>query len=165
MGYGHHKYPGYRKLTGNELCNRAIRERLLERHAQYEGFPVFKSPFKVTGPLCVSDGAIQFEFTMIVVDSDKSKVNVDPTIHDVFLARTWGCRLPWTQLPPTLDYRWSVAKWKYPDSPCLFVRQARHLFFIKSTLPPSTLFSPPSFTPSSSDFLLGDCTSILCCNF
>jgi hypothetical protein len=122
VGYRNRTYPGYRKLKRDEFCNRAIRERLLDLYAQYEGFPLAESPFHAKGPLCVAEGAVQWEFKWAVVDSKQSFESAS-TIRDVFLAETGGFRCPWTESSSTLDDRWNVGEWPGLDCPCLFIRQ------------------------------------------
>ncbi len=127
VGYGNKDYPGYHKMTQAQWLDRAIRQRLLEVHAQHAGFPLAEPTVVVKGLLYVAEG---------VVLIDGSRVNVvgkvpgqELTVRGVFAAMNWGTKVAWTKTPPSLDATWSVWATDIGDAPCLFVRSVRCIFY------------------------------------
>jgi hypothetical protein len=129
VGYGNKDYPGYHKLIEAQLLDRAIRQRLLEVHAQHAGFPIAEPTLVVKGDLCVMEGFVRIDTSSVTV-VDKL-YDVDLTVRDVFAAMMWDTKVAWTKKPPSLDDLWRVGVYgNIGDDPCLFIRSVpvRHVF-------------------------------------
>jgi hypothetical protein len=123
VGYGNKVYTRYNKLTEAQLQDRAIRQRMLEVHAQHAGFPLAEPTLEIKDTLCVAEGWL---------DIDGSWVNVvgkvlwqTPTVRGVYAAMNWNTEVAWTETPPPLHDTWNVLPQDISDSPCVFIRSVR----------------------------------------
>ncbi len=133
VGYGNKDYPGYDKLTEAQLLDRAILQRLLEVHAQHAGFPLAEPTLVVKGPLCVTEGIVMI--SGCTVTEVGRVVGLALTVSVVYAAMNWGTQVAWTETPPPLDAKWSVGASFIGDTPCLFIRSVRRVFFLSPRVP------------------------------
>ncbi len=107
VGYGNKNYPGYHKMTEAQLLDRAIRQRLLEVHAQHAGFPLAEPTLVVKNTLCLAEGDVLIE-SSYVNEVGWIGVGCGLTVRGVYAAMTWSTKVAWTETPPPLDATWSV---------------------------------------------------------
>jgi hypothetical protein len=132
-----------------ELLDRAIRQRLLEVHAQHAGFPLAEPTIVVARLLCVAEG--QVRINGVGVHPVGKVVGESLSVRVVYAAMTFGAKVPWTAALPPIDGVWSVNKVdSIRDCPCLFTRSVRRVFLV------------PSLTPESM-IVFVDVTSCCCC--
>ncbi len=133
VGYGCKNYPGYDKLTKAQLLDRAIRQRLLELHAQHAGFPLAEPNLEVQDALHVAEGALLFDGSYITVVGRAPGQEL--TIRGFFAAMNWETKVAWTTTPPALDATWIVKAGDIDDRPCLFIRSVRRVFLSSPCVP------------------------------
>jgi hypothetical protein len=124
VGLGTEEYPGFEKLTKEQLLNREIRARLLKEHAVNKGWPLLKEPLMVLASLYVAEGYLQIDGAMVTVVGDTG-----PTLSIQGMYSAMSNKSAWVARPPPLDGKWIVVKDEIFDYPCLFSRLVRFFFF------------------------------------
>jgi hypothetical protein len=131
-------YPGYRKMTRDDVYNKATRRLLLREHASNQGWVLLEDPLVVKFPLCVAEGLLTIDGVAVTVvgKRDKTDDGVELPVHNVYTAIFEGSELTLTAgrsasssfLRLMQDAFWSVHTQDIEDHrddeqhhPCLYV--------------------------------------------